>query len=200
MEVESGQRLFTCVEIPGEQQALLATVQAQFPSTLTCLRFVKPGLLHLTLHFLGQLQPSLLTALEAAARNATLRTKPFRVCLDGLNTFPNARRPRVVWGSVSEGTDDLAGLHERLGNQLSLSGLPGGKESFTPHATLARVRKGASMEELQLLATVLDDWVNRRRLHVSFRAERLTIMASRLTREGPSYTPISFHPFLIHPD
>ena len=97
--------------------------------------------LHLTLAFLGQVDPGEAGAAGVAIRAAAEGRAPFRLRWTEPGAFPSASRPRVLWLGV-DGGDALVAVHQALAGALVGAGLPVEDRAFRPHLTLARMRRG----------------------------------------------------------
>lgn len=89
--------------------------------------------LHMTLHFLGQVESGRLDALGELG--AAVGMRPFSLTLDRIGHFP---RPQVLWAGLSNLPDELTALHARLGEGLRARGFATEERPFHPHVTLAR--------------------------------------------------------------
>lgn len=89
--------------------------------------------LHLTLHFLGQVEDAQLESLLGLGRDQ--RVDPFELVLDRIGHWP---RPRVLWVGPSEIPLALIELHRELGKGLTQLGFELDPRPFAPHVTLAR--------------------------------------------------------------
>jgi RNA 2',3'-cyclic 3'-phosphodiesterase len=108
---------------------------------LQALRLSRADNIHLTIHFLGNLDDDLEAAVMAGLP-AAFQMPPFEIALGRLGAFPNARAPRVVWVDVNGGREELTSIHRELGTHLAAAGVALEARPFTPHLTLARVRVG----------------------------------------------------------
>jgi 2'-5' RNA ligase len=107
-------------------------------------RWVNPAGMHLTLKFLGNVEPGLVDRIiEAMARTAA-EASPFSIHLSGLGMFPNERRPRVLWAGVQGGLHPLQRLREEIEETVSGLGFPRERRPFNAHLTLGRVREPVS--------------------------------------------------------
>ena len=101
--------------------------------------------LHVTLHFLGQVEAARIEALRGLG--AETAAGPFTLVLDEIGYWP---RPQIVWAGPSSLPPALIALHERLGEGLRALGLPTEERRFRPHITLARkVRRPPETQPLQ---------------------------------------------------
>jgi RNA 2',3'-cyclic 3'-phosphodiesterase len=95
---------------------------------------------HLTLRFLGEIDPARVDGLSARIAPAVASVGPFDLTLDGVGAFPSGARPRVVWRAVTVGADRVRELAERVARAATESGFPPEPGPFVPHVTLFRVR------------------------------------------------------------
>jgi 2'-5' RNA ligase len=138
---------------------------------------------HITLRFLGEIDPLLTVDLERISRRVAGRLEPFTVTLDRLGCFPSADRARVLWigGEALPVFDDLASSLQR---ELRKLDFPPERRSAVAHVTLARI-KGRSDPELP---RILDDSHPTSALRAC--ADRIALMESVLTPAGAIYTPL----------
>ena len=64
----------------------IAHVQAMLTKTSADLKLVKPENIHMTIRFLGEIQPSMVDAIHEEMKQITF--SPFQVQLEGLGAFP----------------------------------------------------------------------------------------------------------------
>jgi 2'-5' RNA ligase len=137
---------------------------------------------HVTVRFLGEIEPSVCTDLHNAARDAVAGIPPFTFTVDRVSAFPREERPRVLWagGEAPPPFDDLL---DRLGGSLHDLGFERARRDPHFHLTLARI-KGRPDEALLRSIRPLgsDGW--------TFQVDRLVLMESRLTRSGAQYDPL----------
>jgi 2'-5' RNA ligase len=102
--------------------------------------WANPAGMHLTLHFLGEVQDHDVPALTSAL-SAPLAHPPFEIALGGVGVFPPSGPVRVVWLGCRRGEDGLASLHRLVGERLVALGYTLESRPFSPHLTLARVKE-----------------------------------------------------------
>lgn len=88
---------------------------------------------HLTLAFLGEIEPRQAEAAERAASH--IHVQPFRLNLDTVGHFEG---PRVVWIGPQTLPPELTQLKAELDRELLRYGLPVLPGKFTPHITCMR--------------------------------------------------------------
>lgn len=89
--------------------------------------------LHMTLHFLGQVDDALLDPLRELG--ADLATPCFGMVLDEIGHW---RKPQILWAGPSSVPGELPRLHANLGAGLNALGFEAEARAFKPHVTLAR--------------------------------------------------------------
>jgi len=108
---------------------------------------------HLTLRFLGEIDPPQADELMRALLPAVARVAPFEFVLEGVGAFPSRERPRVVWRGVSRGEAELRVLARVVRETIVRTGMADDPAPFVPHVTLFRVRSPRDRERAaQLLA------------------------------------------------
>lgn len=158
-------RLFTALEIPEAARDALALTRGG----LFGARWSEPADYHLTLRFIGDIEPRMADEVAAALDEA--RRGRVEVVFEGLSWF-GGDKPRAIVARVKPAPAllELAADHER---RLRRLGLPPEKRQFTPHVTLARMRGVGP-------AAVADYLASRGRLEApGFTAESFVLMSSR---------------------
>lgn len=134
-------RLFVAVSPDERARAAAAAAEEEIRSRTTLgARWVAPESLHVTLAFLGAVEPGLVPDLRDALAAAVGRVAPFPVALGPPGAFPTPRRPRVLWIGVGEGAERLATLAAVVRTALEPFPVARDEKPFRPHVTIARVR------------------------------------------------------------
>jgi RNA 2',3'-cyclic 3'-phosphodiesterase len=134
-------RAFIAIDLPEPARAVVRALQQPLPCARG-VRLTRPEKCHLTLKFLGEIEAERAPALLAAL--AEIRERAFELSFTSLGTFPNARRPRVVWIGVTRPPelDRLARAVDRATPEVVLD------KPFRPHVTLARIDgRGVRLEQ-----------------------------------------------------
>ena len=136
-------RAFIALPLPeGRRKALLAEmsrIERRFPGSG---RFSRPGNLHLTLAFLGEIPQA--SAAELAAALARIPAERLRFTFRGLGTFSSAR---ILWMGLEE-EGELCGMAAAARRVLDSLGIAYDRKPFRAHVTLARDWRGPRIEEL----------------------------------------------------
>jgi 2'-5' RNA ligase len=192
-------RLFVAAEIPTGVQENFGAVRGA--SRDPAWRWVAAGNVHLTLKFLGETDegrvPRIQEALEAVCRPLT----PFELGLVGLGTLPPSRPPaegdrrpprppRVLYAGLARGTVELRSLALGVEEAMAALGFQKERRLFTPHATLARVRRDQRPRD----ATELLGRFEGESFGV-WRCGGVTLFSSELGPGGARYTALGEFPF-----
>jgi 2'-5' RNA ligase len=139
-------RLFVALEIPSTVRERFATLINQLralesKSSAKKPRWVRLENLHVTLKFIGHIDPALLDPIRATLAKLC-SDGPVDLRFRGLGFFPNAKRPRVLWAGTAA-SPNLSSLARDIDSSLAKLGIPAEERAFTPHLTLARCEPSA---------------------------------------------------------
>ena len=174
-------RLFFAIELPPEVQTVLGKLRSEDTPDY---RWADPKMMHLTLAFLGEQPEAKLTSLQHVGSQAARRSRGGMLRLGEAGHFGSARAPRVLWVNIRGDLDKLLELQTNLTTGLSEEGFPTEEREFRAHITLARRRERASGNAPHGWPPTVGT--------ASFDMQQLTLMQSRLSPKGPTYTPV-FH-------
>ena len=175
-------RLFTGLEIPAHIGQELSTYRGGLPGA----RWVDPENYHITLRFIGDVDHAMARDVFSVLGEGR-RRGPFTVTLDQLASF-GGERPRAVFARAVPTSDlnDLQAEQERLVRRV---GLPPEKRKFTPHVTLARLRRDASPLDVADYIAMRGQFPK-----LSFTAERFVLFSSRESVGGGPYVVEAAYP------
>jgi 2'-5' RNA ligase len=176
-------RLFVSVPLHGLAEAVSA---AQEPLDLPGLKLTDPEGAHVTLKFLGEVDASRVDELTDAIDRAVdaAEATPFEAEVGGYGVFPSLDYISVVWTGFRSGGEGLTRLHEAIERETTALGFDPEDHSFTPHATLARMRDARSKDEVRRVVESDDPDVG------TLLVERVELTESTLTDGGPVYSPV----------
>jgi 2'-5' RNA ligase len=144
--------------------------------------------LHLTLHFLGEVDQARLPALGHALAPALELDAP-RVGLAGWGVFPPRGPVRVIWLGVTAGAGTLTSVHAVLGQRLRSAGMTPEGRPFSPHLTVGRVKVPSGEDWHRLLEGMPPGPVGEWDLRAC------TLFQSHLSPAGPTYRALLSIPF-----
>ncbi len=174
-------RTFIAVPLPAESHELLAGMQQELKAAEAEVRWTAAKSIHLTLKFLGEVEPAEIPRMAGLLREACRRLAPFGLSLRGLGAFPGLRNPRVVWCGVEGGLAALGELQRRVEGVCEGLGFAREQRGFSPHLTLGRVK---GRRNLHRLADCIKIGSPREQ---SFEVNAFHIYRSTLTPQGALY-------------
>ena len=93
---------------------------------------------HLTLAFIGDADEVMAESIHETLQQ--VMSEPFTLCLQGVDVFADGDKPRVLWAGV-EKSDPLLQLQTKVTKALRHNHIPFDERKFTPHVTLARLKR-----------------------------------------------------------
>ena len=184
-------RSFVAIDLAAPVHAAIRGVQQQLARVKADVRWVRVEGMHVTLKFLGGVEPLRLAQVHAALV-AALRAQPaLHVRAHGVGAFPSLRRPRVLWvGLEGAGLVELAAC---VDTAVAPFGFEPEQRAFAPHVTLGRVnslRGWPALEEV--FKGHLDDDFGASDI------DAVTIFRSQLRPGGAVYTRLWTIPLNKH--
>lgn len=134
-------KLFVGIELDKVVRTQCAQIAARLEAQGLDARFEPPEKLHITLAFLGWIQPEQLEPIRDAMHAFADAVAPFTLTLDTIGAFPHERRPKIVW----IGSRDQGAPYRALAYSARLAYEPLGfrfDKDAIAHVTVARVKGG----------------------------------------------------------
>ena len=180
-------RTFIAVDFSAELINQIGQIIHYFKTQVPegALKWVESKNIHLTLKFLGDISTERVPLIENILKNELQHFSSFDIGVEGLGMYPNKKRPRVIWLGIVGG-QSLIEMHQRLDRALLEVQVPQEGRAFSPHLTIARVRRRTDPDTAKSIGTILSQ----------FKVDSLSILRinevhfyqSDLTRHGPIYT------------
>ena len=169
-------RLFVALGLPEAVSTQLTGLIGGIPGA----KWVPPENLHLTLRFIGEVEPWRAEEVDEAL--AGIRARPFDLVLNGLGLFEKAGRINALWVGI-ERSEALLRLQAKIETALQRVGLEPERRRFAPHVTLARTERAPP-----------DKLISFVQAHNLFRApvmrvEAFCLFSSKLGKEQAVYVP-----------
>jgi len=185
-------RVFLAVELSSDVREKLFSLQQELKKTLPPINWVRPESIHLTLRFLGYVEPSLVSQLLSALEPIGREQDGFSIEVQGLGVFPQVKHPRIFWVGLTGNMQALQDLVFEIDVVLEAMGFPPEEKTYHPHLTFARIKREnakvgsaliqtRALESDQHLGTVIVD--------------RFTLFQSDLDSSGARYTSLWTVPF-----
>ena len=134
-------RAFIAAELGRDARESIRALVCELNRELEEIRFIPVEKMHLTLKFLGDVEESFVHELiPRVATSVSCLPGPFQVWIEGVGTF-GGRQPRIIWAGIVDRSGLLARMHLAVESALATLGVPAEKRTFSPHITLARLKK-----------------------------------------------------------
>ena len=184
-------RSFLAFDLTDEIRQELGQIIGLLSPKAKGVKWVKPGVMHCTMKFFGDVEEDLLSGKLSQVIEETVKYQsPIHLKGVGIGVFPNWRYPRVIWAGLTGEVDAAIALHERLEAVFEPFGLKKDERQFRLHLTLGRTK--APLKNCDALVSLVEKLVDRE--FGEFVIDHLTLYKSVLTREGPIYTPLKTYP------
>jgi RNA 2',3'-cyclic 3'-phosphodiesterase len=151
------------------------------------LKVVSPENYHITLKFLGECSEKITNKIKDSFNNTVIESKkiiPFT--LFGLGVFPDLKNPNVIWAGIKTDESLINKLDQGVESFTSNMGFKKEKNKFTPHLTVARLRKGNKLNQ-NIRQYIVE---NKELFFFESSLNRLVLYSSTLTKEGPVYSEV----------
>jgi len=165
-------RLFVAVPIPEDIRSRVAALAGELP--LEGIKPVSKEIMHITLKFIGETNRE--KEIEEKLRKVVF--SPFECNATGVGVFPSPSYIKVVWAGIESN-----GALEALASQVNglLHGF--GDERFSPHMTIARVKK--KIDASAFLQKHAKEEFGK------FTVSHFELMQSVLQKGGPEYSVLA---------
>jgi 2'-5' RNA ligase len=178
-------RCFIAVECNNEEMIRrFIKVQRRLERTGADIKSVEPENIHLTLKFLGDVEPSRVEEVFNVIQGISF--DPFDMEVEGVGVFPHPGHIRIIWAGITEGSEPLYDIFKEIEGKLGDIGFKKERRKLHPHLTICRVRSGRNkehmLEEINLLQK--EDFGT---IHV----DKVVLKKSELTPKGPIYTTLA---------
>ncbi len=118
-------------------------------------RLVKPDNLHMTLHFLGNIDVDRIDCFIKQAKSVTLN--PFEIRINNAGYF---KKPKVLWLGCEEIPVQLTQLQQDLEQALNHCGYISEHRKYHPHVTVARkIIEPVAKQSIETIKWTVDEFV-----------------------------------------
>jgi len=173
-------RTFVAIDLTEEIRERARESQDILARSEGRLAIVDPENLHITVKFLGEVEPAQIEPIVEALR--AVRVDPFEMTVGHAVCNP-PRRPRVIWCDVRDAGESAA-LARQVDDVLAPFGFSRETRPFRPHVTLARVKEFHPSQCREAERTPREPLGR-------FRVEKINLKKSTLTPRGPIYEDLA---------
>ena len=179
-------RLFYCFELPHAVRTELYEIVKPLRTADVRVSWVRPENFHITVKFLGEVEPPLVEALTALGAQIAPKFPKSEIAFDTVGAFPTTQRPRVLWIGSQQPPQAIFDLHASVERELTKMGFEA-ERHFAPHVTVGRVKDEhtARLGQFAQIIARIKSFVCRAQI------THLTLMESQLSPSGAIYTPLA---------
>jgi len=187
-----GDRIRTFIAIPLPRQVTdnARVLQERLQDEGVRMRWVRPGAMHLTLKFLGDVDKNRVPEIEKALAATVGKTGPLALVAKGIGVFPGVKKARVFWMGIAGETPRLLDTRKLLEGQLARVGYKPDRRRFSAHLTLGRAKGRLDPRLLVRCIETIGGFEA-----VPFTAGQLVLYKSDLRPDGAVYTALAYMDF-----
>jgi len=178
-------RAFIAIPLPREVIEHARHLQGELQTMGLRMRWVRPGAIHLTLKFLGDIDKSRVPGIGKAMAMTAGSVGPPALAAKGIGVFPNVKKARVLWMGLAGETVLLVDIHKRLEEQLAPLGIKPENRRFSAHLTLERTRGRLDPHSVVSCIEAIGGLAA-----VPFAVRQMVLYQSELKPDGAVYTAL----------
>lgn len=180
--------MFLAIELPDDVRSHLIEVRKRLESGLPKIAYTKGENLHITLKFLGDVDPRRVGAIAESL--AMIKPQRIELHASGIECFPGRGPVRIVAAALDGTLPPLRALVEAIEQRCKFLGFEKEQRAYRAHVTLGRARPVLSAKFRPLAGdATLGLWPG-----PSFVPREFVLMDSQLSPEGSKYTPLEHFP------
>jgi len=136
-------RIFIAINLPDsakkELNNLISQTKKINPSQ--SIRYVRAKTIHLTLHFLGDLDLNQIKKVKKVILDISHNYSQNYLTTEKIDAFPNLKNPKIIFLSCKQKQgNSLSSLQKNLGKNLEKINIDVDHRTWRPHLTLARIK------------------------------------------------------------
>ncbi|MCJ8014391.1 RNA 2',3'-cyclic phosphodiesterase [Paenibacillus sp. KQZ6P-2] len=155
LSLEQPLRLFIAVKLSGELKSKLEKWRKEQQPTLSFKKWAHREDYHITIQFLGDVNPTLVPDISKKLQETASQLNPFVLGLGEVGVFGTESSPRVLWAGVIDHNHMLIRLQEAVTHAMEDFGFVKESRPYRPHITIARKYAGNEPFQLASLPPVL---------------------------------------------
>jgi len=180
-------RTFLAIEIPKEILDQFERLHYRLDRSMTgVVRWAKPGSIHLTLKFFGNITERDIRSIEDTLKGKASALAPIPIAVGTMGVFPNLSKPRVLWVGITTGLRELTATQAEIEAVLEAAGFPREERAYRPHLTLGRMKADRKIDGLDKAIESNKDFAAG-----SFTASEMILFRSDLKPTGTVYTALA---------
>ncbi|MFH1189988.1 MAG: RNA 2',3'-cyclic phosphodiesterase [Candidatus Omnitrophota bacterium] len=182
-------RAFIAIEISDPAKDALRRIIDHLKYSGADVRWVDPGIVHLTLKFLGEIADDKCDSVKASLDAVAKDSKPFEMTIKDVGAFPNIDRPRVIWAGLGKGEVEAVAIAGGIEDLLSKTEFLPSDKPFRAHLTIGRVRSPLNSDKLREKISSASAIIQSAEI-IPHKVTSIVLFRSTLTSHGPIHTKL----------
>ncbi|GJQ59877.1 MAG: RNA 2',3'-cyclic phosphodiesterase [Candidatus Scalindua sp. AMX11] len=179
-------RLFIAIEIEKRIKERILEFLNQLKETDVRIRWMAYENLHVTVKFIGDVDPIILPSLVKSLESVASRCRPFRIQIGNVAVFPTAKRPRILFVGLGDKENNLVNIFEEVETEIEEFGIKRELRKYVGHITIGRIKSQKNIHKiLELLPSYSDRFFGQETVN------HITLKQSELTPKGPIYSTLN---------
>jgi RNA 2',3'-cyclic 3'-phosphodiesterase len=188
-------RLFIACEVPDDvREDIGEVIETLRGRSGSAVRWIRAEGVHVTLKFLGEVPVKKLPSIKLAVQEAVVGHSPFELEFSNIGTFGGREGLRIMWVGIAGDVLRLEALVRAVNAALAVVGFEPERRPFRPHLTLGRVRDEIPTRQRAEIEVAVGKMAVP---STSWRTTQVSLMRSRLTRQGASYEILASFPLRV---
>jgi RNA 2',3'-cyclic 3'-phosphodiesterase len=186
-------RLFIAIRVPEAVKDSLQKAQQPLRTAMrdSTIRWTPRDQFHLTLKFLGDVEPDRAESLAEALKLACRGFAPLDLVAEGVGFFPERGFPRVVWAGLRDAEDRLPSVQKAVETAVREFTAEEPERRFSGHVTLGRI-KTIKRPQADALASSAAEM--KTRVFGKWTAGEVELIRSELLPSGARYSSLAVAP------
>ncbi len=157
------------------------------------IRWVAPENLHVTVKFIGDIDPIILPSLIESLENVASHFCPFTIQIENIGAFPATKKPRILYTGLGDREETLPRMVEEIEEELEKYGINRESKQYVGHITVGRTKSQKNIHKLiEFLHSDSDQFFGKECV------KHISLIESELTPKGPIYRTLNR--FTLHND
>jgi len=175
-------RIFIGIKLDKTVQDKIEKFMKPFKKISSPLKWVKPGDIHITLKFIGDVSDEKYSQIENSLTSTTFNTGPFNLALAGCGKFGKRNDLNILWTGITP-NNQLEQMYNKIEDTLEKFGIEKETRKFKPHITVARNKKPFNFKSL---LKIIEEKENLPTAELT--VNHFQVFKSQSTPNGPIYT------------
>lgn len=180
-------RLFIALPVSNEAKEKFMEIQRKMIAAAdsSLIKWTEKNQCHVTVEFLGEISENKVSELSSIIGSMAGQFKQFNFSFKSPGAFPGWDSPNVLVLHLND-ENNAAAFQSRLNRELRAKKIVENNRPWKPHLTFGRVKEKILVPE---------EWKNLALPNVSWTADRVELIESRLLPSGSEYRVLGEFPF-----